>query len=198
MGGAAYLPDLDGAGTASKVWGPITSVLARAIGVVAGGHRNRTHDLILAPIAFGVVVYLASLNVWASLAVVALAVGLAAEAVGRFLPGDWKSPGLNFLFSVTLAYTLVHGGYDWAWLPWCVAAGVVVHVFGDSITVAGVPVPLTTLTKRRPMWGIRLFTAGDERFEKPITIACLIITVVAPVVYAFWPYLSKLIPGLGA
>ena len=48
--GGAMLPDLDTSGAhAARVWGVPTRLLGGAIGAAAGGHREATHDVVLAP-----------------------------------------------------------------------------------------------------------------------------------------------------
>lgn len=50
LGGASLLPDLDTTGsTAAHMWGPPTRLLGGTLGLLARGHRQGTHDLVLAP-----------------------------------------------------------------------------------------------------------------------------------------------------
>ena len=73
-GGFALLPDLDQGGlhwrralprlsgsTVATMWGPVTTALSTAVARIARGHRQGTHDVLLAPLVFGAVTALASL-----------------------------------------------------------------------------------------------------------------------------------------
>ncbi|CCH73728.1 Membrane-bound metal-dependent hydrolase (fragment) [Nostocoides australiense Ben110] len=63
LGGASLIPDLDTSGsTAARMWGPITRTIGAAIGTLAHGHRQGTHDAVLAPAAFAGAALLASLH----------------------------------------------------------------------------------------------------------------------------------------
>ena len=77
LGGASLLPDLDTTGsTAARMWGPITRTLGTLVGSIAQGHRQGTHDAVLAPIAFAGAALLASLHPVTTGAVLAVTIGL--------------------------------------------------------------------------------------------------------------------------
>ncbi len=162
-GGFAYLPDLDQKGsTAGSMWGPPTRWLSRVIGVLARRHRGGTHDVVVAPLAFGALAALAATHPWSALVVLALAIGLALHSVAQFIPGDTEKTALgNLVVSFAAAWWLTGQGVALPWLPVAVAGGVVVHVLGDSLTTDGVPVPFTTWLRKKPLTvGLRLFRAG--------------------------------------
>jgi membrane-bound metal-dependent hydrolase YbcI (DUF457 family) len=162
-GGFAYLPDLDQKGsTAGSMWGPPTRLLSRGIGVLAVRHRGGTHDVVVAPIVFGLLAALAAQHRWSALVLLALAIGLALNAVAQLLPGSTARTALgNLVLSGVAAWWLTERGLVLPWLPIAVAGGVVVHIAGDALTTDGVPIPFTTWVRRRPATvGLRLFDAG--------------------------------------
>jgi membrane-bound metal-dependent hydrolase YbcI (DUF457 family) len=162
-GGFAYLPDLDQRGsTAGSMWGLPTQLLSRAIGFLARRHRGGTHDVVVAPLAFGAVAAVAANWPWSALVVLALGVGLALHAVAQLVPGGTEKTALgNLALSFLGAWWLTRQGIVLPWLPVAVAGGVITHIAGDALTTEGVPVPFTTWLRRKP-WtvGLRLFRAG--------------------------------------
>ena len=143
-GGFAMLPDLDQRGsTISRMWGPLTDAPAGAVGLIARGHRNGTHDAVLAPLGFGLLAYAASWYAWSSLLVLALAIGLALHALHFVIPGRTETTVVgNLLLSWGGAWWLLAHIPSPAWLPYAVALGVLVHIVGDALTCGGVPFPL--------------------------------------------------------
>ena len=90
-GGFAMLPDLDHRGsTVSDMWGPVTDVPSGIVGKLTGGHRWGTHDAVLAPLALGGLAILAADTYWASLLLMALAIGLALHALHFVIPGHHR------------------------------------------------------------------------------------------------------------
>lgn len=162
-GGFALLPDLDtGQSKAARLWGPLTRVPAEAVGALAGGHRQGTHDLLVAPAVAAVVVTAALLSPPFAFLVFALTIGLALVAVDPLIPGDQKVAIPNLLVSSGGAWWLVSSGASGWWLPVAAAGGVLLHIVGDSVTTNGVPVPLSWLPGRRAQsWGPRLFRTGS-------------------------------------
>lgn len=162
--GFALLPDLDtNQSTAARMWGWSTERLAGTVGRLAGGHRAGTHDIVVAPIIVGLVVALMAAHPLSLTILLAVSIGLALLALDPILPGDQGHPAANAVVSWAAAIGLVWFGVQafW-WLPLVAAGGVIVHIFGDCVTKAGVPVPLTTWTSGgRKSWGPRLFTTGS-------------------------------------
>ena len=161
--GFAMLPDLDQRGaTIGRLWGPITAVVATGIGKLAKGHRNGTHDAVLAPIAFGALACLAPLHPWASLALLAFAIGIAAKALNFMVPGNAENTWVgNLALSWGAAWWLTDTGHAaFGWLPFAVAGGVLVHIAGDALTVGGCPVPFTWLDGKASRYTLGLFKTG--------------------------------------
>ncbi len=174
-GGFALLPDLDQGGmrwrgpvpklsgsTVARMWGPVTTTLASGIAVVARGHRNGTHDVVLAPVVLGLLASLAALHPVSSLVLMALAIGLALQACHVVIPGRVERTVVgNLVISFAGAWWLTSSG-DLAlpWLPWAVAGGVLTHIAGDWLTVGGVPVPLTWIDGRPRRVAAGLFRTG--------------------------------------
>ena len=133
------------------MWGPLTVGLAHGVKWLARGHRAGTHDFVVAPIAAGLVTWLASLHPWTQGVVLALAIGLALRSVAFAIPGlddGGELAGVNLALSVAGAWLLLHAGAVPAWLPWAVVLGVVVHIVGDAVTEPGIPRPFSWLFGR--------------------------------------------------
>ncbi len=161
-GGSALLPDLDQEGSlAPTMWGPISQVPSSLIGALAGGHRWGTHDLLLAPIAFGGFFWVARLVPQLHLLALALMIGLVVRGLVAI---EWWRAGalVNLVLSWGGAWWLSsHGGlaiYDSWWL--IAAGGVVVHILGDAITRSGVPIPIMWITNRGARAGVPVLTTG--------------------------------------
>ncbi|MGQ7295960.1 metal-dependent hydrolase [Quadrisphaera sp. KR29] len=205
-GGFAMLPDLDQGGihwrgvmpsatgsTVARMWGPITTTLASVVGRIAGGHRQGTHDLLLAPAIFGLLTVLAASNPWASMAVVALGIGLALQALHVVIPGKVEQTVVgNLLISVVGAWWVTGtANHALEWLPYAVAGGVVVHILGDWLTVGGVPVPLTWVGGHSARLSASLFKTG----AKPEHVLATMFGVAALVlVVAFSPLQGYVVP----
>jgi LexA-binding, inner membrane-associated putative hydrolase len=191
-GGFAMLPDLDQGGihwrgampkvsgsTVARMWGPVTTTFAALVGRIAHGHRMGTHDVVLAPVVFGLLAVLAARSPWSSLVVVALAIGLALEALHVVVPGKVEQTVVgNLLLSFAGAWWVTGtGNHPLPWLPWAVAGGVVAHIAGDFLTVGGIPVPLTWVTGHPVRLAAGLFRTGAP-VEKLVAAAFTIAAVV--------------------
>lgn len=158
LGGASLLPDLDTTGsTAARMWGPITRTLGAFVGALAQGHRQGTHDAVLAPIAFAGVALLASLHPVTTGIVLAVTIGLALR--GLALAGVGRiGAAANLLVSATVAWVLVAAGaHQIRLLPLVLAAGVLIHIAGDWLTDEGVPVPVVWILGHRRRLSLGLF-----------------------------------------
>jgi hypothetical protein len=164
VGGFAMLPDLDQHGaTISRMWGPLTNIPAGWVGHLAHGHREGTHDPLLAPLVFGGLATLAALSPWTRLLLLALAIGLALRAGAFAIPGRAETTALgNLAASWLCAYLLIDHGHAPTWLASAVALGVLVHIAGDLLTVGGVPVPLTGWRAGGPRLSLHLFRTGSR------------------------------------
>ncbi|PPK97953.1 LexA-binding, inner membrane-associated putative hydrolase [Kineococcus xinjiangensis] len=175
-GGFALLPDLDQGGlhwrralprlsgsTVATMWGPVTTGLSSGVARLARGHRQGTHDVLLAPLVFGAVTALASLWQPTAIAALALALGMALRACHVVIPGRLETTVVgNAVLSWGGAWWLTTRELgDVRWLPLAVAGGVVVHILGDWLTRGGVPVPFTWLRRRRRRVSLDLFRTGS-------------------------------------
>ncbi len=150
VGGFAMLPDLDQPGsTISRMWGPLTDIPSGVVSRVARGHRWGTHDTVLAPIVFFAIATAAARSYWSSLLLVAVAIGLALNALNFVIPGKVENTlAGNLALSWAGAWWLLGHSPPALWLPWAVAAGVVTHIAGDLLTCEGVPVPVVWIVHR--------------------------------------------------
>ena len=226
--GGAMLPDLDTSGShAARVWGAPTRVLGGLVGKAAGGHREATHDIVLAPAAValaGTAVLAAARTAggvgegigettravgdrivanpprtleatavtawgvvrdvftsvhpvaWAAVILVALIIAIAARiTIGRIVP-PIRNPAVNLAFSfATSTYLLSVPEGIW-WAPFVVAAGVIVHIVGDSLTNEGAPLPVVWIwdpAAKRIEWGARAFKTGSA-LDRFIGVALLL------------------------
>lgn len=179
VGGFAMLPDLDSSNsTVSDMWGPITDVPAGGIGRLAQGHRWGTHDAVLAPLVFGALALAAANAFWSSLLLLALAIGLALRALNFVIPGRAENTVVgNLALSWGGSWFLLDHMINPAWLPWAVAAGVLVHIAGDAITIAGVPLPVIWIFTRTRLQLLPIRTGATV--EKLILVPALAIALVA-------------------
>ncbi len=189
VGGFAMLPDLDTGGVTTRrgfprlhgstialMWGPLTCLLAELLGRVFGGHRNGSHSILG---IFGTAMVASALaKVYPGrLFLLALAIGLALEALAFAIPGKLEELWpVNLLVSFGAAWWLlgVPGTADDhfpLWLPAAVIVGSVTHVLGDMITVGGVP-PLWPISRTRV--SLRLFRTGSGWERRLIAPALLL------------------------
>lgn len=189
VGGMALLPDADQGGysmrglrirgngsTIARLWGPITIPLSAAVGFAARGHRNGTHDPVVAPLVFAGAAALAALHPVGAFVLLAFVIGAAMHACEEFIPGAAEKVWtINLGVSLTLAAWFTNGGglvdpgvlpgagtspLTFEWLPVAVALGVLVHIAGDWPTPEGVPVPFTTWIGKQRRTSLNLFTTG--------------------------------------
>jgi membrane-bound metal-dependent hydrolase YbcI (DUF457 family) len=174
-GGMALLPDLDMRGTTSaRMWGPISAAAATVIGALARGHRQGTHDVLLAPLIFAAIAAAAATTPWGARVILAIAIGLALHAVHFVIPGNIERtwPG-NLAISSAIAYFIIDHQIPATWLPVAVAGGVVIHIVGDALTTEKVPVPLTWMFARkyRIRWGLPI-TDTNTWLEPVVSFLC--------------------------
>ena len=158
LGGASLIPDLDTRGsTAARMWGPITGTLGAAIGRLARGHRQGTHDVLLAPAAAALLALLASLHQVTSAVVLALTIGLSLR--GLALAGLGRmGAATNLAVSALAAGALIAAGaHQLRLLPLVLALGVLVHIIGDWLTEEGVPIPVGWLFGHRDRLSAGMF-----------------------------------------
>lgn len=167
VGGTALLADLDTvSSSAARMWGPLSGAMARGIGAIAGGHREGTHDAVLAPLAVLLLTQATRLSSVLAGAELALFLGLAVQGLG--LSGFGRvGPLVNLALSAGGAWWLCHHHpVSWQLLAWAGALGVWTHIAGDCLTTELVPVPVVWMFGRRWRVGVPLFQVGHavERF----------------------------------
>lgn len=174
--GYAIAPDLDHpASTASRMWGPLSSIPASLIGRVFG-HRGGTHTWAAAgAVALAAWWLTTSAGPVGLAAVAAVTAGLALAAVG-------VGPLLNLLGSA--AAGLFVSGLDVGWLPWAAALGVAAHIAGDYLTRGAMP------GRGRTRWGIRTGGAAEA-------VVCTILAA-AIVAYPFRSVIAAQLQGVTA
>jgi membrane-bound metal-dependent hydrolase YbcI (DUF457 family) len=179
VGGFAMLPDLDQQGsTISRMWGPVTDAPSGVINTIARGHRWGTHDAVLGPLVFGLLVYAASWQYWSSLLVLALAIGLALRALHVVIPGRAENTVIgNLVLSWGGAWLLLAHSPGPAWLPLAVVAGVLTHIAGDWLTKEGVPVPLVWVVRRSRLAPVHLRTGATV--ERVVLVPLFVVATVA-------------------
>lgn len=160
--GAALVADLDTTqSSGARMWGPLSGVLAGGIGAIAGGHRQGTHDLCLAPLAFGGLAWLAMLHPITAGMVLMLLLGLSLRAL-TLLGFGRIGAVVNLVLSGLGAYWLVTSTTDARPLvPIAIALGVIVHIVGDWLTAEGVPIPVVWLTGVQRRLSVGLFQVGS-------------------------------------
>ena len=178
VGGFAMLPDLDTGGVTARhglprmhgstialMWGPVTCVLAGLVARVVGGHRNGTHSVVgvvmTALAASGLALFYPG-----RLVLLALAIGLALEAMAFAIPGRLEQMWpINLLVSFASAWWLLdpHGaavaGRYPAWMTLAVLVGCATHIAGDLLTVGGVPLGWPLSESRQ---ALGLFRTGSK------------------------------------
>ena len=165
VGGMALLPDLDHPrATVSRTWGPVTYLASKVVCFLGRGHRGGTHDPLLAPLIAAGLAWAASQTFWTSVAMVALAAGLALRGCHFVIPGQAeKSWPINLAASWAVGWFAVEHAVDMWWLPIAVATGVAIHIAGDWMTYGQVPKPFSWLDGRDPGedFGPRMFRTGS-------------------------------------
>lgn len=180
VGGFAMLPDLDTGGVTSRrgfprlhgstialMWGPITCVLAELLGRLFGGHRNGSHS-ILGVFGTAMVASVLATAYPGRLFLLALAIGLALEALAFAIPGALEELWpVNLVASFGVAWWVlgVPGSADDRfplWLPAALLVGSATHVIGDMLTVGGIP-PLWPVSRIRVSLGLFRTGSGWER-----------------------------------
>ena len=133
--GSALLPDLDHPqATAAHSFGPVSGAVTRIVHRVSGGHRQATHSLLLAAVAYGGAYAAVSAgHGFAALPMMFILFVFAIRAL-HLAPGlTYGVAGLVGL----LAFLLLHG--DYGWLPTAVGLGYLAHLAGDCLTMEGCP-----------------------------------------------------------
>lgn len=198
--GAALLPDLDEPGsTVGRSLGPITRGLSRLLrgasqmvftatgtradlaSSTSGGHRHLTHTL-PAVVAFGALGWVLSLaGAWGLPLVVFAMTALGIGVVYREVSGQSKTDAQLTAAVVGVvaatAAVILPGGAPWL-VGVTVAVGALVHILGDWLTRAGVPLAWPLKHRGKRWWMFRsplAFRTGEESVaEKTIRTAALL------------------------
>lgn len=149
-GGAALVPDLDHPNaTMTRMWGPLLVPLHKAVRWAGRGHRGGSHDIIVAPAVIWLIAWAASHHEISAGILIAVVIGLGIRGAEFVVPGRlFEHPAVNVAVAGNLAWMTAAYAMTLAWLPWALALGVVVHIIGDGVTKAGVPIPFTWLDGR--------------------------------------------------
>ncbi len=180
--GGGMLPDLDQHGsTIGRTYGPITNVLARLVGALAGGHRNGTHS-VLGVALFGAAAYgAAAAGGWVLFGALWLLFGVADNGLDKG-PRWWRNRGWA-------AHAVVM-----AVVTWCVlatGADVTVPLVAGATIGAASHVALDMLTPERcPLWwplskrrhGVGLVTTGSP-WSSPIVTGVLTVSTAGLALY---------------
>lgn len=134
--GAGLIPDADHpSGTIAHSFGPASGIATRVIHRVSGGHRQATHSLLFAAVAYAATWgAIRAGGVWAALPIlfVLFVFGLRALHLDLMLVQGAAA------VATVLAWLLLDGRYSW--IPAAVVIGVLAHLAGDCLTREGCPV----------------------------------------------------------
>ena len=201
------LPDFDHPNAhPSRVWGPVTQGMAWLVGRASGGHRESTHDVVVAPavtvawtsLLIGGMGWLEGLH-WSfgfvALVCLALPFGVALRMAG----GPFGNAVVNLPAAVGLALWLLASPGAVSWFPLILAGGIVVHILCDSVTSEGAPVPLVWIWDkgrgRKRQWGARLFPVGSLP-EVSFSVVFPAVTVAVAAAYLASGVVAAPTPGL--
>lgn len=141
--GAALLPDLDHpSGTIAQSLGPLTRGVATVLSRALGGHRHASHGLLFAGVCAALAQLLQTMAGRRAMAVllfvlVAFALRALKPPRGRGEAAGTALIALQAAAATAAAWHFVPG--PWTWMPWVVGGGCVLHMVGDLLTDAGVP-----------------------------------------------------------
>ncbi len=141
--GAALLPDLDHRkSTLTRALPPLTTVTARVLERVAGGHRAGTHSVV-GVLAVGLAMFIGQ-AAWGP-AVASLLLGALALKALKFIPG----PRWGWVAALAAGISVGVGQpAEGHWFAVAVGLGVAVHIVGDLFTAGGVGLLWPLNTKR--------------------------------------------------
>lgn len=198
---AALLCDWDSPRSmASRMCGPLSGLVYRIVSAVGGGHRHLTHDLVLFPLIIAAIVTMASQSHYGRMVTVAVVVGLAVRA--SLVKTSTPFTGLCTLaVSISAAWWVVSHNLDLgAGLLTCLLGGILVHLVGDAVTVAMLPMPIAWIFGSEARIGLPLFRAG-KAFETLVVLPAhpLLIAWLTQDRYGWWalmqPHLQALHHG---
>lgn len=197
--GSALMPDLDSKRSmASTMWGPASGMLYDTVSTLAGGHRHLTHDLILAPLLAVVLVGVGSHSHMGRMITVAIVLGLATRAILVSI-ATWLTALCTLLVSIAGAWWVVSHNLDLgAGLVVCIVGGILVHLAGDAITVARLPMPIAWIFGSTSKIGVGIFRAGKSFETLVVTPANLLVVAwLAQAQFGWWSWLRPQLTALG-
>lgn len=145
--GAALLPDADhpSATIAYSIPG-VGKAATSLVGGVSGGHRHGTHSGLSAVVVVALAAWLTGFSglvdtsylstyvvVSAVIAVALITFAVKVLRIARSWGVSWL---IGLIGSALITFLIPH---QWAWLPWAIAVGWVVHMAGDFLTTGGLP-----------------------------------------------------------
>ncbi|MGI5191259.1 metal-dependent hydrolase [Promicromonospora sp. CA-289599] len=158
--GAALLPDADHhSGTIANSLKPVSNVVVKGIEAVSGGHRKGTHSILGVAVFTAIAWALSFLSIdtgTAEFGAILIGPGIMCVLLVAFALKALKITRDTKIFPWTMSVTLavliaIFAPEEWYWMPFSVALGCTVHIIGDLITTAGVPL-LWPLKFRSPYW----------------------------------------------
>lgn len=155
----------------SNVGTPVRGGELRHRNCYTGGHRWATHDVVLAPLGFGLLAAAAFIHPITTGIAIAVLIGLSLR--GLVLAGAGTiSTVANLLISASGAWLLTTQSHEHLhFVPLVVTLGIAIHILGDLITEEGVPVPIIWLRTRARV-SISIFKVGTA-FERLIVAPTL-------------------------
>jgi membrane-bound metal-dependent hydrolase YbcI (DUF457 family) len=183
--GASLLPDLDlPSSTVSRSLGPVTHYLSKIVGKVSGGHRNGTHSLLAAALAY-IGVQKLMRSTYGPLPEFLICLFLVSLAIGFLLERSWLTHMLVAAF--VAATVIVINPQISSQLPYIIVCGMLFHDICDMVTPEKVP-PFWPLSKARigmPIIG----HSGDWR-ENLIRRGAGVAVVAMFAMLVFWPLIQ--------
>jgi len=180
--GFGLLPDLDEPhSTVSRKMGVLSRAVSEITKKFAGGHRMATHSLIACAAVF-VAMFFACRHPLGSAIVVGCA---AAVSLKLLVPKGMRYMwGLGLVFPAAIAYGVYAAHYAGVWLAASAAVGYLFHLFGDALTIEGVPF-LFPVTRRK--MAIPLLGHTDSAREHVLGILLWIGLTASLVIFAIMP-----------
>ncbi|WP_276972047.1 metal-dependent hydrolase [Ferrimicrobium acidiphilum] len=139
VAGFGLLPDIDEPGsTLSRKLGFVSRGFSKIVKTLAGGHRKLTHSLIFVALIW-ILAYLTDKN-WATWTTCIMYLITASVALKYLLPAMLRRSHL-LLWGLMFggAYVAYRHPLDPLEIAFLAASGTMLHIFGDLLTVEGVP-----------------------------------------------------------
>lgn len=122
------------------------------------------------------------------IAISGLAKDFSKKYKGVPIVGELLNIALSFIVVGVLFAAMPENNFQW--LGFGVALGCIIHIFGDALTKAGVPMffPLPAFFKGKAWWNTRFakFSADNEALNKIIYIGSMIAAVIGAFMFGFY------------